>query len=96
MANDAKEREVIGEIGHQETSRSRRARATHHRRYAAEIHAIAEDRPAGAIRDRLMALAGEYEALARIVGRYDRRAASSDATVKRRPGREKLASAAPS
>jgi hypothetical protein len=96
MANDAKEREAIGEIGHQETSRSRRARATHHRRHAAEIHAIAEDRPAGAIRDRLMALAGEYEALARIVGRYDRRAASSDATVKRRPGREKLASAAPS
>lgn len=85
MANDAKEPEAIGEVRHQETSRSRRARAKHHRRYAAEIYEIADDRPAGAIRDRLMALAGEYEALARIVGRYDRRAASSDATVERRP-----------
>jgi hypothetical protein len=45
-----------------------RARAQHYRRYAAEIRAIAESKPAGLIRDQLLALARQYELLAAMVG----------------------------
>jgi hypothetical protein len=90
MSNQPDAMRGAGEDGHGEGSLSGRARARHYRHYAAEIRAIAEAKRAGPIRDQLMMLARQYEALARIVGgTRNPRPAASVAAGRRRPRRRK-------
>lgn len=93
MVSETDASRSAGYQGHGATSLSRRARAKHYRHYAAEIRSIAEAKPAGATRDHLLVLAGQYDVLARMVGQpRGRRAASR---TRKLPRRERTIAAAP-
>jgi hypothetical protein len=91
MASEADASRRTGSEGHGATSLSRRARAKHYRHYAAEIRAIAEAKPPGAIRRQLLTLAGQYDVLARMVGQPRSRHAAS--RKRKLPRRERAAAA---
>ena len=77
--------------------RPARERAAHYRDYAAQIRALAEGEQNGALRDRLIKIAGEYEGLAKDSnpGPVARRARPKQVSRPRRarsPGRARPAS----
>jgi hypothetical protein len=84
MAGDNSMPAGIDQGTHGKDPVSRRARAEHYRHYAAEFRALAETRPAGAIRDRLTALASQYDVLARAAWRLRDNSAPADRGRKRR------------